>query len=58
MIFLINDDVTGLILRIKGMGAYILHFVAAIIASALKKADNSLNFMLLRAPSQTTPNTK
>jgi len=34
---LINDDVAGLILRVKGMGAYILHFVAAIISSALKK---------------------
>jgi hypothetical protein len=35
---LINDDVAGLILRVMGMGDYILHFVAAIIASALKKA--------------------
>ena len=33
MIFLINDDVAGLILRVKGMGAFILHFVAAIIAA-------------------------
>jgi hypothetical protein len=35
---LINDDVAGLILRVMEMGDYILHFVAAIIASALKKA--------------------
>jgi hypothetical protein len=34
------------------MGAYILHFADAIIASAKRKADIFLNFMLRHASSQ------
>jgi hypothetical protein len=53
MIFLINDDVAGLILRVKGMGAFILHFVAAIIASAKRIREYyHFNCMLQHASSQ------
>jgi len=59
MIFLINDDVAGLILRVKGMGAFILHFVAAIIASAKRIREYyHFNCMLQRAQSQSSPKTK
>jgi hypothetical protein len=51
MIFLINDDVAGLILRVKGMGAYILYSVAAIFASTLK----SEYFFKFHAAARTIP---
>ena len=57
-IFRITDDFAGLIFRVKGMGAYILHFADAIIAAAKRKADIFINFMLRHAPYQPTPNAK
>jgi len=58
LIFLINYDVAGLILRVKGMGAYILYFAAAIIASTLKSEYFFELHTLLRAPSKPTPTLK
>ena len=58
-IFRITDDVAGLIFRVKGMGAYILHFADAIIAAA-KRINGYflLHFKLQRAPSKQTPTPK
>jgi hypothetical protein len=59
MIFLINDDVAGLILRVKGMGDLYFIFRRCYHRIGVEKSGYFFELhTLLRAPSKPTPTLK